>query len=84
MDYCLITFRSVTWAQKAEALLRRLGYQCVLRRTARWMEAQGCGYSLRVSAENVTRCVEQLKLNHILFQKIYQYNSAGEPEEMQL
>lgn len=84
MGYCLITFRSVTWAQKAESLIRHLGYQCVLRRTSRWMEAQGCGYSLRVPVENVSECIRKLKENHILFQKVYRYNSLGEPEEMQL
>jgi len=84
MGYCLITFRSVTWAQKAEALIKRLGYQCVLRRTSRWMEAQGCGYSLRVPAEYVSECVNKLKEHHIHFQKVYQHNSLGEPEEIQL
>lgn len=84
MGYCLITFRSVTWAQKAESLIRRLGYQCVLHRTSRWMEAQGCGYSLRIPVEYVVECTRKLKENRILFQKVYQYNSLGEPEEMQL
>lgn len=84
MGYCLITFRSVTWAQKAETLIRRLGYRCVLRRTSRWMEAQGCGYSLRVPAENVLECVNKLRESRILFQKVYQHNSFGEPEEMQI
>lgn len=84
MGYCLITFRSVTWAQKAETFIRRLGYHCVLRRTSKRMEAQGCGYSLRVPAEHVLVCVNKLKENQILFQKVYCYNSLGEPEEMQL
>lgn len=84
MEFYFITFRSVTWAQKAESLTRRLGYRCVLRRTARWMEAQGCGYSLRVPVENVWECVNKFRENHILFQKVYRQNSAGELEEVQL
>ena len=84
MEFCFITFRSVTWAQKADSLIRRLGYRCVLRRTSRWMEAQGCGYSLRVPTEDVWECVNRLRDNHISFQNVYRQNSAGELEEMQL
>ena len=84
MGYCLVTFRTITWAQKAEMTIHRLGYRCALQRTPRWMEAQGCGYSLKIPAAYIARCVEQLKNNHISFQKIYQYNSLGEAEEMQL
>ena len=84
MGYCLITFRTVTWAQKAEVMIRRLGFQCSLLRTPRWMEAQGCGYSLKIPEEYAAKCAEQLRVNHILFQKIYQYNSLGEAEEIQL
>ena len=45
---CFITFRSVTFAQRGESELKRVGISCNIQRTPRWMEEQGCGYSLRV------------------------------------
>ena len=48
MRFCYITFRSVTPAQKGEGVLRRAGVDCTMQRTPRWMEEQGCGYSLRL------------------------------------
>lgn len=84
MGYCLITFRSVTWAQRAEALIRRIGYQCSMRRTSRLMEAQGCGYSLRIPAEHISVCVNKLKATNISYQKVYRYNELGELEELQI
>ena len=46
MDKCYITFRSVTLAQRAEAILKREGYQCYLQRAPKWMGQRGCSYAL--------------------------------------
>ena len=43
-----ITFRSVTYAQRAERLLSRAGFRCRIQRSQRWMAEKGCGYSLRL------------------------------------
>lgn len=71
MKDCLITFRSVTPAQRGEGVLRRGGYICSLQRTPRWMEEQGCGYSLRVRAADGKDCVALLRQNRIPFRKVY-------------
>lgn len=84
MMLCLITFRSVTPAQKGEAVLRRAGYICNLQRTPRWMEAQGCGYSLRVRYEDVSSCVQLLRKGNISFRKVYLHKADGSTEEMDL
>ena len=84
MKYCLITFRSVTPAQKGEGILRRGGFGCSLQRTPRWMEEQGCGYSLRVRNTDVVRCVELLKSNSVAFRKVYLYLENGAVEELQI
>ena len=44
MKKCIITFRSVTPAQRAEEVLRRAGVECSIQRTPKWMEEKGCGY----------------------------------------
>ena len=44
MRNCIITFRSVTPAQRGEAILKREGINCTLQRTPRSMQEKGCGY----------------------------------------
>ena len=84
MKYSLITFRSVTPAQHAESYLRKEGIQCMIRRTPKWMEAQGCGYSLKISVNEALRCVELLRTKGIAFRKIYLVRDNGLAEEMAL
>ena len=84
MNHCLITFRSVTPAQRAEALLRRAGIACDLRRTPRWMEEQGCGYSLRLRLQDAQRATELLRGNQLSFRKVYLQKENGAAEEMVL
>ena len=83
MNDCLITFRSVTPAQRAEAALRRAGMDCRMQRTPRWMEEQGCGYSLRLSTGQIQAAAELLRTKGIVFRKIY-LRSEGKMEEMRL
>lgn len=81
---CLITFRSVTPAQRAEALLHRSGIGCALRRTPKWMEAQGCGYSLRLPCAHVPEAARILEERQIPYRKLYRQAGDGRPEEMVL
>ena len=61
MKNCIITFRSVTPAQRAEDYLHRAGVDCTLQRTPKWMEEKGCGYSIRFD-DNLKSTVEQAAL----------------------
>ncbi len=71
MEYCLITFRSITPAQRAEQLLRREKIVCSLRRTPAWLQEKGCGYSIRLSSMDVPRALEVLERQRIPYQKVY-------------
>ena len=84
MKYCLITFRSVTPAQRAESMLRRAGLECSVQRTPRWMEEQGCGYSLRVKFQDAMQCAQLLRKGAVPFRKIYLYRDKGAVEELAL
>ena len=77
----LITFRSVTPAQRGESLLRRNAIDCTLRRTPRWMEEQGCGYSLWV--EDGAAAAALLRSHQAPFRKIY-FRRNGRVEEVEL
>ena len=83
MKNCLITFRSVTPAQRAELALRRAGVDCVMRRTAKWMEEQGCGYSLHLNCEQLPGAVEFMRAKGIHYGKVYR-KGDGEPQELTL
>ena len=82
MRVCLITFRSVTPAQRGEGILRRAGVACDLQRTPRWMEAQGCGYSLRLQQKNLMVALELLRNSQLPFRKVYLRRDNGTMEEM--
>lgn len=84
MDHCLITFRSVTPAQRGDILLRRAGFKCSLRRTPRWMEERGCGYSVQVQYQDADSCVALLRGNKVPFRKVYLLRENGTAEELTL
>ena len=79
---CLITFRSVTPAQRAESMLHRRGIGCALRRTPKWMEAQGCGYSLRLECCSLPEAMVLMEEMQIPYRKIYHQTENGKLEEM--
>ena len=74
----LITFRSVTPAQRGEALLKKMGLSCTLRRTPRWMEEKGCGYSL--SVKDGAGAAKLLRSHQIPFRKVYLQKNDGVEE----
>jgi len=84
MKFYYITFRSVTYAQKGEALLSAAGIHCSLQRTPRWMEAQGCGYCLRLWTKAPDRALELLEGARIPRRRVYSQGSDGQLEEMKL
>ena len=84
MKYGLITFRSITPAQRAERLLHRRGYACSLQRTPKWMEIQGCGYSLRILCSDAPSCIAFLNEEDIPYRKVYLLRESGVIEELSL
>lgn len=84
MKDCFITFRSVTFAQRGESELKRAGIPCNVQRTPRWMEEQGCGYSVRLRCQDVTVAVELLKRRQVPYRKVYLHGEGGELEETAL
>ena len=81
-DVYLITFRSITYAQRGERLLNRAKIRCTLGRTPRWMEEQGCGYSLRLHTESIARAVSLLRGEQLPMRKVYLRQEDGSLEEI--
>ena len=84
MKFYYVTFRSVTHGQRGEKILKEAGVRCVLVRTPKWMEARGCGYSLRVWTDDISRITVLLRQNKVPMQKVYIQNGEGNLEELRL
>lgn len=84
MKFYYITFRSVTVAQRGEQALHKGGIRAALLRTPKWMEAQGCGYSLRIWTEDVQPAVALLREKGIAFRRVYVQMPDGALEELEL
>lgn len=84
MKDCYVTFRSVTAAQRGESLLRRGGLDIILQRTPRWMEEQGCGYSLRMRHTDAAQAIGLLKHAGVSYRKLYIQKENGMFEEWKL
>ena len=84
MKRYFVTFRSVTYAQRGESVLRSAGIRCALQRTPRWMEEQGCGYCLVFRAQEAAKGVQLLRQRQVAFRKIYGQLESGEIQEVEL
>ena len=77
MGYGYITFRSVTHAQRGERILGERGIRCVLQRTPRWMEEQGCGYCIRLPVQELERAEGYLRGAGVRFRRKYVVDERG-------
>ena len=84
MKKCIITFRSVTPAQRAEEVLHRAGVECSVQRTLKWMEEKGCGYSLHLHCEDMMTAAVLLRQAGIHFRRAYSLRDDGTPEELRI
>ena len=82
MKFYYITFRSVTFAQRGERVVKDGGHHCTLQRTPRWMEEQGCGYALRVWTAEIQPVLRLLRQEHVMMKRLYIQKSDGQLEEM--
>lgn len=81
-DHWLITFRSVTFGQKGESVLRSAGISCALRKTPKIISSRGCGYCLHVRSAVGPDAVRILQTKQIGYTGIYLLRSNGDMEEL--
>ena len=79
--YC-ITFRSVTYAQRGEQVLRRRGLECTMQRAPRSMSDRGCSYCLRLRPAEALQAVEALRQDGAMFSGLFTMDDAGHVEEL--
>lgn len=81
MKFYYISFRSVTFAQSGERALQKAGIRSTLLRTPKWMEAQGCGYCLRLWTNDIQPALQQLRSAQVPLRKVYLQGRDGQLEE---
>ena len=79
-----ITFRSITYAQRGEQILRRAGIDCILRRTPKQMTKRGCGYSLQLRGNAFLPAMARLQAEQLPFGQVYALDDRGVLEEVTL
>ena len=77
----IITFRSITFAQKAQRLLRGEMIDATLQRTPTGLSDRGCSYCLSVRERDITAAMEVLRRNQLLTGKIFFRHGEGVWEE---
>ena len=80
----LITFRSVTFAQRAERALQSTHIHCQMQRTPKHLTERGCGYCLRMDGRDVPRAVEILRKEKLQYEKLYAFKEDNSTEEQVL
>ena len=77
----LITFRSVTFAQRGERSLRSRNIPCTMQRTPKKLTERGCGYCLRLRGADALSAVEILRREKLPYEKVYALGEDGSTEE---
>ena len=77
----LITFRSITFAQRGERILRKVGIETKLSRTPKILAQRGCGYCLYVSAGYAPAAAELLNSEEVPFVAVYGQGRQGNWEQ---
>ena len=60
---------SVSKRMQEFSAFSKAGMACILRRTPRWMEEQGCGYALKLWTNQIDAAVDLLRENKIQLRK---------------
>ena len=77
----LITFRSITFAQRGERALRNGHISCRMQRTPKHLTERGCSYCLRLQGTDVPGAVEIFRREKLFHEKIYAIKEDGSTEE---
>lgn len=80
----LITFRSVTFAQRGERALRNKRIACRMQRTPKHLTERGCGYCLRFQSGDVPEAMEILRREKLPYEKVYAVKEDGSTQEWML
>ena len=84
MNEYVFTFRSLTQAQKAAAVLTKLGISCGILRTPSALSDMGCGYGIRVRELSASSVAMVLRQQGIAYGKSFRVGEDGRAREVWL
>ncbi len=79
-----VTFRALSAAQKARRYLTEEGIGAVLSRSPKTMSEQGCGFVLRLSAQDAMFAIGILRRRSAAFGRMYRVFADGRVQEVRL
>lgn len=82
MGEYLITFRSITYAQRGERILQDENLRCYISRTPRHLSEQGCGYCIHLFTRDIGSAVQALRLQELPLRKVFRKRPEGLLEEI--
>lgn len=82
VEYCL-SFRSVTYAQRAKRILDGAGISCYLHRAPSALASGGCGYCVSLR-NDVEPGVQLLKAAGVPFSRVFRKTAEGVYQEAAL
>ncbi len=82
-DY-YVTFRSVTFAQRAQQLLTGAHIQSSMMRAPKAMSRKGCGYALRIRASAAAHAAAVLQSGGVPYSAVYRLHPDGTAEAVML
>lgn len=71
----LITFRSVTFAQRAQSWLRKAGIDSSIQRTPAGLSDRGCSYCLRLRQWDIRQAIEALQ--ELPYSRVFYQTDGG-------
>ena len=75
--YCLILFKSITYAQNASIRLKAAGINSYITKTPVSLSGGGCGYSLKIKCRDVDRAKNIVAKNNIGYISLFRINEKG-------
>ena len=78
----MITFRSVTFAQRGERILHSHRIPCQMQRTPKHLTERGCSYCLRLNVIDAPEAVELFRREKLPYEKLYAVRENGSTEEI--
>lgn len=73
----LITFRSITYAQKAGSILEHGGIRASLMRAPLILSSEGCGYALRLRQNRLNDALTLLRASSMRFLRVWEEKEDG-------
>ena len=84
LRYYIITCRSLTYAQRSARILERNGLTATVAKLPQQLVSGGCGYGVRIQAQQLEQAQKMLKQGEIAMGKVFYLDEDGTAHEVGL